>query len=192
MTRMDLYTMYLPRLARWEAELTADDLTRGVDARTLAADFERLTRAVDRIATVAETASDLAERERTAALDAVRGERIAVLEAVEKERIALLEAVRKERIATLREVEAMAQRLGDRSGPPWHDAVRADLKGLVKSVEEMRKRLIADAFENLDGVVDHAFFRLVELLLICAGLVGLGLALRLFFLRRRRRGRDVA
>lgn len=46
MTRMDLYTMYLPRLARWEAELAADDLTRGVDPRTLSTEFERLTRAV--------------------------------------------------------------------------------------------------------------------------------------------------
>ena len=81
MTRMDLYTMYLPRLARWEAELAADDLTRGVDPRTLSAEFERLTRAVDRIAAVAETASDLVARERAAALDAVRAERIAVLDA---------------------------------------------------------------------------------------------------------------
>ena len=50
MTRMDLYTMYLPRLARWEAELAADDLTRGIDPRMLGAEFERMTRALDRIA----------------------------------------------------------------------------------------------------------------------------------------------
>ena len=102
-----------------------------------------------------------------------------------------LAAVQKERIATLHEVEAIAQRLGDRSGPPLHDAVRADLKELMESVEEMRRRLMVDAGETLDRVVDHAFFRLVELLLICAGLVALGLVLRAFLLRRRGRGRDV-
>ena len=109
----------------------------------------------------------------------------------ERERLALLDAVQKERIATLREVEAIAQRLMDRSGPPLHDAVRADLKEFVKSVEEMRKRLMVDSGEALDRVVDHAFFRLVELLLVCAGLVALGLVLRRLLLRRRGRERDV-
>ena len=206
MMRMDLYTMYLPRLARWEAELAADDLTRGVDVRTLSAEFERLTGAVDRLAAVAETASDLAERERTAVLDAVRAERLAVLDAVQKERIAilqeieavvqrlgdrsgtpLLEAVQKERIATLREIEAIAQRLGDRSGAPLHEAVQADLRELTKNVEEMRRRLMVEAREALEGVVDHAFLRLGQLLLLCAVLVALGLVFRGFLLRRRGR-----
>ena len=199
MTRMDLYTMYLPRLARWEAELAAYDLTAGIDAQTLSAEFERLTRAVDRIAAVTETASDLAARERIAVLDAVRGERIAILDAAQMERIAILDALQKERIAilgvlrrermaTLRELEAMVQRLRDRSGPVLHDAVQADIKGLITSVEEMRKRLMVDAGETLVQVVDHAFFRLVQLLVICAGLVVLGLVLRHVPLRRRGRG----
>ena len=191
MTRMDLYTMYLPRLARWEAELAADDLTRGVDARTLSTDFERFTMAIDRIATVAETAPDLMARERGAVLDAVRGERLRLLDAVREERLALLEAVHKERIATLHEVELIAQRLIDRSGPPLHDAVRADMEEFVKSVEEMRKRLMVETGEALDRVVDHAFFRLVELLLVCAGLVALGLVLRSLLLHRRGRPRGV-
>jgi flagellar biogenesis protein FliO len=182
----------------------------------LSADFERLTRAVDRLAAVAETTSDLATRERAAVLDAVRGERIVVLDAVQKERIAtlheiegiaqrladrpgpslqkdliaLLDAVQKERIATLREIEAIAQRLADRSGPSLHDALQTEMKELLKTVEEMRKRLIVEAGENLERVADHIFFRLVQLLLICAGLVALGLLLRSFLLRRRGRGRQ--
>jgi len=191
MTRMDLYTMYLPRLARWEAELAADDLTRGVDAQTLGADFQRLTMAIDRIATVAETTPDVMARERGAVLDAVRGERLRLLDAVREQCLALLDAVKKERIATLHEAELIAQRLTDRSGPALHDAVRVGMEEFVKSIEEMRKRLMVDSGEALDRVVDHAFFRLVELLLVCAGLVALGLVLRVFLLRRRGRGRDV-
>jgi len=199
MTRMDLYTMYLPRLARWEVELAAYDLTAGIDARTLNAEFERVTMAVDRIAAVTETMSDLAARERIAAFDAVRGERIAlldtarmeriaILDALQKERIAILGVLRRERMATLRELEAMVQRLRDRSGPVLHEAVQADIKGLITSVEEMRKRLMGDAGETLVQVVDHAFFRLVQLLLICAALVVLGLVFWLVPLRRRGRG----
>jgi hypothetical protein len=183
MTRMDLYTMYLPRLARWEAELAADDLMRGVDARTLSADFAQFTRAADRFATVAETVSDLAARERTTVLEAVQSERLAVLEAVRSERLAVLDAVRKERIATLRELEAIAQRLADRSGPALNDAVRADMKELLISVEEMRKGLIADTGERLEHVVDHAFLRLAQLLLICIVLAALGLMLRAYLRR---------
>jgi len=64
--------------------------------------------------------------------------------------------------------------------------VRADLKDLVESVEKMRGRLIAESGETLVLIVDHAFFRLVQLLLICAGLVALGLVLYICFFRRRR------
>ena len=172
-----------------------------------------MTRAVDRIAAVAEAAPDLAARERTAALDAVRGELLALLDTVHQERIAILHeveaiaqrlgdrygpplhdavraTVQRERIATLHEVEAIAQRLADRSGPLLHDAVQTEMKELLKTVEEMRKRLIVEAGENLERVADHIFFRLVQLLLICAGLVALGLLLRSFLLRRRGRGQQ--
>ena len=71
MTRMDLYTMYLPRLARWEAEPAVDDLAQGIDPKGLIADLDRVTQAADRIATVGEAVPELAARERTAALGAV-------------------------------------------------------------------------------------------------------------------------
>jgi hypothetical protein len=87
MMRMDLYTMYLPRLARWEAELAADDLAGGVDIEAIAAELTRFTRAADRIAGVAEQAPALAERERAAALSGVRSERQAVVDALHDERV---------------------------------------------------------------------------------------------------------
>ena len=184
MTRMDLYTMYLPRLARWEAELAVDDLAQGVDPKGLAADFERFTRAADRIAAVAEAAPEQVARERVAALEAVRAERLAATQDLQGERRVVLDAVRKERIATLQEIEAIAQRLADRSSGPLHEAVRKDLEGLVRSVERMQKRLIDDGALALNDVVDHAFLRAVELLLIAAALGAVGVVLYTRFLRR--------
>jgi hypothetical protein len=171
--RMDLYTMYLPRLARWEAELAIDDLAKGVDAGALTAEVERFTRAADRIAAAAESAPQL-----------VAGERAAAIEAVGKERRAVIDAVRDERIATLHEIELIAQRLVDRSGGPLHDTMRQDMEEFVQSVEAMRKRLIVDAGSTLNDVVDHAFWRAVQLLLIGAGLGFLGLVVYARFLRR--------
>ncbi len=184
MTRMDLYTMYLPRLARWEAELTVDDLAQGIDSRELAADVDQFARAVDRIAAVSELAPQLVESERTATLEALRGERLAATQDLRGERRAVIDAIRQERIASLQEAEAIAQRLMDRSGGPVHDSVHKELEELVQDVEAMRKRMTDDAASALDSVVDHAFLRAVQLLFIAAGLGAVGVVLYARFLRR--------
>lgn len=184
MTRMDLYTMYLPRLARWEAELAVDDLAQGIDPKGLVADIDRVTRAADRIATVAEGVPELAARERAAALDAVRAERLAATRDLQGERRAVVDAVRQERIATLEEIEAIARRLLDRLSGPLDNAVRTDVSELVQAVEAMRKRLMNDMELTLNRVVDHAFTRAIELLLIAAALVAVGVVLLARFLRR--------
>jgi hypothetical protein len=195
MTRMDLYTMYLPRLARWEAELAADDMTGGVDTRKLTAEFERLTKAADRLAAAAESASDQAARVDTRDLTAEferftrAADRLAAVAEsapglAAREREAVLDDVRRERIATLRELEAIAQRLADHSATPIDNAMRTDMKEFVSSVEEMRKRLMVDTGQRLEQVVDHAFLRLVQLLLVCAVVAVLGLVLRRYLFRR--------
>jgi hypothetical protein len=170
---MDLYTMYLPRLARWEGELAVDDLAQGVDPKALLDDLQRFTRAADRIATVAEEAPET-----------VRAERVAATRDLQAERRAVIDAIRQERVATLEAVEAMAQRLVDRSSDPLNVAVRKDLTELVAQVETMRKELIVDAEVALDRVVDHAFVRALHLLLIAAGLAAVGVVLWALFLRR--------
>jgi hypothetical protein len=55
---------------------------------------------------------------------------------------------------------------------------------LVDNVEKMRKRLIDDVGTTLTDVLDHAFLKGVELLLIAAVLGALGLVLYARFLRR--------
>jgi hypothetical protein len=72
----------------------------------------------------------------------------------------------------------------DRQGVPFNAAVRSDLDELVNSVEAMRKRLMTDAETSLIDVVDHAFLKALELLLIAAGLAALGLVLYARVLRR--------
>ena len=99
----------------------------------------------------------------------------------------ILDAVRAERIATLAEIEAIAVRLADRAGPPLRDTVRTEADRLVDSAEEMRGRLIEDAGVALGEVVDHAFVRALQLLLIAAVLLAIGVVLHERFLRPRRR-----
>jgi hypothetical protein len=62
--------------------------------------------------------------------------------------------------------------------------VHANLDDLVVSVEQMRKRLIEEAGVTLNKVVDHAFVKGVELLLIAAALAALGLVVHSVIIRR--------
>jgi len=181
--RMDLYTMYLPRLSRWEAELAVNDLAGDIDVASLGADVDRFAHAADQVSALAAGAPDLIERERAAAFEAVRLERLAATRDLQAERRIVLDAIQRERIATLEGIEAMMQRLVDRSAGPLHATMRAETEDLVRSVEEMRKRLIDESAPALDQVVDHAFVRAVELLLIAFALGGLGAFLFVRFLR---------
>ena len=194
-TRMDLYTMYLPRLSRWEAELAVDDVARGGDTRKLTADFEQIARAADRLAAVAESASQGARevdtRKLTAELEQFAGamDRLAAVaettpDLAARERRAVLKDVRNERIATLRDLESIAQRLADREAGPIHRSIQADMREFVGHVEEMRRRLLVDSSKDLELLVDHAFLRFVELLMLCAVLVALCLSFHRYLLRR--------
>lgn len=184
MMRMDLYTMYVPRLVRWEAELAAADLAGGVEPKAVLAELTRFSHAADRLASAAEAIPGVVANEREATLGAVRAERLAAVNDLRAERSVVLDAVREERIATLREIEAIAQRLVDRSADPLHAAMREDLRELVRGVEDMRKRLIIETSDALDAVVDHAFVRSIELLLIAAALAFVGMIAYARWLRR--------
>jgi hypothetical protein len=164
--RVDLYTMYLPRLGRWEAELAAGDLTQVIDTGALFADLDRLTSAVDRVVGVAETAPALLERERRATVAAVQAEREA-----------MIDALRQERVATLEQVEAMAVRLTDRTSPIVMAAVREQHDAFVASLEAARSRTVLDASVELREIVDHAALRAAQLLLGVGILALIGVAL---------------
>lgn len=184
MKRMDLDTRYPPRLARWEAELAVNDLAGGVEPKAVLAELTRFSQAADRLASVAETTPGIVANEREATLSALHAERLAAMNDLRAERSVVVDAVREERIATLREIEAIAQRLVDRSADPLHAAVRDDFRELVRDVEDMRKRLINEASEALYTVVDHAFVRAIKLLLIGATLAFAGMVAYARWLRR--------
>jgi hypothetical protein len=189
MVRLDLYTTYLPRLARWEVELTLVDLAGDVDTTEVVADVEQIGEAADRIAGAAEVLAGVVGDHPGGILETLRSERRAATDDLRSGREAVLAAVRAERVATLAEVEAIVTRLAERAAPSVREAMRTESERLVDSVEEMRARLIDDAGGVLSDVVDHAFVRALQLLLIAAALLAIGVVLHARFLRS---GRDSA
>ena len=183
MTRMEMYTNYFPRLARWEAELALLDLAGDVDLRDVASDLDHIRSAAERIAGAGEGLSGIAADERSAALAALHEERLEATADLRAGREAILDAIRVERVATLLEIERVAERLLDRSGATVRAAAVAETDRLVERVEEMRARLIEDAGDVLNQVVDRAFWRALQSLLIAAALLAVGVVLHARFLR---------
>ncbi|WP_193212665.1 hypothetical protein [Luteolibacter marinus] len=179
--RLEIYSDQLFRQARWEAELTTDDLTRDLDldqamplageavesfdlmASSLdgisgsfesgAATLDKLMPAVDRLTAVAEQ------------LPAVlSGERSAAIKSLEKELARTMETVRGERAAVLRHLTA--ERL-------------AALQSLHEVVATERQVMTGDMREFGIEAIDHAFLRAAQLaavlvgILLVAGIAGL-------------------
>ena len=126
-TRLDIYTAYLPRAGRWQAELLVDDLNDRAEAQRVLATFASVRQIADRINQLVspealQHALDMAtadlRKERVAgvaAVDALRmqtqayvtGEREATLAAVAEERRTILADVDRQRLALLQEVDAL-------------------------------------------------------------------------------------
>lgn len=137
--RFDLNAEYLPKQARWHAQLLIMDEIKDEDFATIVSSLEHLqfiemvAEEIDGLMPIVEALPDLVAEERTVVLQAVaahlertlafvdqqratlmhddvRFEREAVLTAVRQERIAILEALREERIATFRDLDTLMEK----------------------------------------------------------------------------------
>jgi len=125
MARLDLYTITLPRQARWQAEAAVQDFMASSQPQVEQA-VASLNQALDRALDLAEPLSELAgdtdtilARERAVILAHMDGERLAlqgfVRDFVRDERGALMAEVASERDATLRQADGIARGIVDQS-----------------------------------------------------------------------------
>jgi hypothetical protein len=182
---IQIYSDHLFRQARWEAELLKVDL-RAEEALPLAeravksaeqavATLDRLAPAIEGAAGAASSAPTLVASERKAVIDALhteltrtltflQNERIAGLQRISQERIAALQTVSEERIAALKDLREIAA---------------SERLALGREIEQAGVRL-----------VDHAVWRVTQLLaatfvlLLLATVVFLFLVRKLFFSSR--------
>jgi hypothetical protein len=89
----------------------------------------------------------------------------------------------RERALVLEEVEAIAQRFLESSGGPIRAAVREGLEALLAAAGRAREPLIAEIELSLERVVDHAFYRALQLQLAAAALAAVGAVFHACFLR---------
>jgi hypothetical protein len=153
---------------RWNLELLAYDLAR---MPVVDSTLTSVRSSLDRIAALADTLPPLVSDERAAVLEALHSElatltrsidamRLETLDAVTAERVALLEAVVRERLAVL-------------------DAITLERIAALAAMDS----IVTRAIDHSENLVDHIFWRLIQL--VAAVLVLLVVALAIIMRTRR-------
>ena len=139
----------LPKQISWQGSLLIDELFGLENLRNLLQNADTLMSSAGELMVLAANIEPLIERERNIILAAVEEERIAALVDVDRQRRATLEAVSLERIALL-------------------EGLHDEIGRLLAAVETEREATLAEAETIAVTIVDHAIWRVVQVL---AGLV---------------------
>jgi hypothetical protein len=187
--RLNSYNAYLPKQARWQAELTLSDLSRDPQvsaamskAAVISNVLEKTSAAVDNLPELAGQAraavmADV-DRERLATQAFLRQERLETIDSVNQERIATIAALRAERLAATADLRGERQIV--------LDALHNDELEGTNAFNATAQKSIQDLDARSRGMIDHFFVRALELLLL---MLVVGSLVAWFLMRRFAPGR---
>jgi hypothetical protein len=194
--RLNSYNAYLPKQARWQAELMLSDLSRDPQVGAAMSKAAVISNALEKTSATVEHLPELVGETRTAVLADVdrqrqateaflRQERLDSFDSLNRERIAMVAALRSERLAGTADLRGERQIV--------LDAIRSDEVAATNEINATVEKSLKDLDARSRSLIDHFFVRALELVLItlvlCA-LVGWFL-LRRFAARRPERGERV-
>jgi hypothetical protein len=171
--RLDSYNAYLPKQARWQAELLVSDFTGGREFGAAASNFAVLSKALDETSNNLDRMPELAARAREVALGDIDGQRVAAQSFLREERLQTIDALTQERInamADLRSerVAATADLRGERQ--IVLDAVHQEEANAVSDLHRLSQQTLNDVDKRSRRIVDHFLWRAFELVLLTLGL----------------------
>jgi len=163
--RLDSYNVYIPKQARWQAELLLGDLTRD----------PQVSAALSALATVSHTAGNMDrvpemigqareavnadfETQRLSAQAFLSEQRLQTLDALQQQRIATIAAFRSERLAATADMRRERQVV--------LDAIRNDELAALTDVQGISEKGIQEADARGRDLIDHFFVRTLELMLL--------------------------
>lgn len=158
--RVNMYSDIIPKLIKWQIELSALELTRNIQPDSA---LNLLIENTNSLRHLIDTIPEMTDENRKAAfseldiqrihtLDKLVEERIAIIDAIVEERIALLDAIKNERIEFLKE-------LND----------QADL--VIQHIDSLTYDLAAKTFTKTDEIINNIFRK--ALILAALSFVGL-------------------
>ena len=174
--RLDSYNVYLPKQARWQAELLLTDFKHDQQISAALSNLAVLSDSVAKASGNIEQMPELVDQTRKAFKADVDDERLSAqaflreeltrtLYALHQERIATMDAVDGERLATTAEIRE--ERLAAM------EQLRAQEIAVMKESEEIGKRAIQDIDTRERHLIDHFFLRVLELMLLTLALCSL-------------------
>ena len=168
--RLTVYGDHLPKQARWQAELLLSDLGMHEKIEILITELTTATQVLQQVGGVVEKSPDIIADERRAVLGVFRKERLETLSAVNKQRIETLDTINQQRIETLdflaREKTAIIDAL-ENERKIVIEVLESERHVVLNEVESMGSRIVQDAIQELDNLIDHFFLRAAQLVGVC-------------------------
>ncbi len=182
--RLDSYNAYLPKQARWQAELLLQDITREPQVNAALANVGTLSDVAAKTASSMERMPEVmgqaraavradVEGQRLAVQDFAREERLETIAALQRERIAILVALRSERLAATADLRSERQTV--------LSAFHGEQVEAMSDIKAEGDKAIQDMEASGRRLVDHFFLRAFEVLLL---LMMLGSLVAWILLRR--------
>ena len=162
-----MYAEFLPKQARWNGELM---IMETLQSNAVIASLQNMSLAANGVATIAATTQampSLIERERNFLNDAITDERIATIESLEKMRSETLNSFQQERIAVMEQIESerdtVLKAVQEQRIAATKDLSQLGADSFVK-VDQVLDAKIDDIAKHSSDLIDHGFWRLLQLL----------------------------
>ena len=171
--RLDAYNLYLPKQARWQAELFLEDLKGDSQVNSALSDIHALSDTGAKLDSERLSAQQFVhqEREQTlhAAITAVHAERLGTLNAVDQQRLATLAALHAELLGVRSALDAerlaaTADLRGERQSVL--DALRDQEVATVSDMRATSEKEIQTLHANGRDLINLFFLRALELMLL--------------------------
>ena len=174
--RLDSYNVYLPKQARWQAELLLTDFTHDAQIRGALSNFATLSDSAAKASSTINQMPELVDQtrkafkadvdaERLSAQAFVRDERLSTLYALQQERIATIDAMHIERLATTAQISDQRR--------ATLEELRGQETAMLNQFEQISKRDIQDLDARGRGLINYFFLRVLELMLLALVLCSL-------------------
>jgi hypothetical protein len=167
--RLDSYNTYLPKQARWQAELLLSDVADDPRISAAAHNLAVVSGALDKASNTVEHMPELADQARSALLADVEGQRLAAQSFLQGERLQAFDSLTQERedaLAGLRNerLAATADLRGERQ--IVLDSLHNQEVAMMNDMHALSEQTAKDFDARSRGLIDHLFWRAVELMLM--------------------------
>jgi len=168
-TRLDIYSGYLPKAARWQSELLADELALRHEVVLVTSTLESMTRLIERAETL--TSPESIEYATQFGTSSVRSERVELIAALERMRASVLAYLTSERQAVVSDAASQMRVVladVDRQRNLTMEEAERLRKNTFIAADTLRRQTLADVNQLGNQIIIKATLAVAALLALTA------------------------